>query len=739
MKNTPFSRLLIFIAAVVLFGALVVTVHKGQASGTTSTIAEVDSDGNVGVGTSVAVNGAGEIVIAYFDADNLALKVAVCEDKNCWNPDIETVDDNGDVGTSPRIAITNDDRPVISYFDDANGDLKLAVCNDPYCTSANIEVVDGGGTTGLTNALTLDDAGRPLISYYDVTNQRLKLAICNNLNCTSPNLVDIDNAGNPGIFSSIAVNDNGRPVIAYYEADNADLKIALCNDAICSAPTIKTLDAVNNAGSFASLEIIAGRIFVTYLRTNGGGVDVKVARCDDASCNSVSVLHLIDMQAALYASSVMNDQGELFISYWDATQGDLIVSACIVNQVTGCKEATHSRVDRFFITGLYPDITLDQEGTPIISYYDLEEEALNMASCPLCRVPTRNNVGPAAAQDSITLALTDIGYPIMTYQDAGDNNFYLVFCQDTVCDNFEKTSIGTNLHINPSMQLQENGRPALAYYHTATNELKYTVCNNDDCSDKTTNVIAFDGYDPSLRFNSDGLPVIAFYDAGGDNLNLARCNDIECSFPIKTLVDDSAKVGRHTSMALTPEDYPVISYYDETNDTIKFAVCDDPGCSNPLIGNAQPTDGPYNALALSDDGYFYIAYYDNGNQNLRLLRCQLACAGHSIGVVDNTAANVGWDISMVMSQDGRPIISYYDAENGALRMATCIEITCNQETVSVIDTMNGTNGRFTAMTLNGRGQPVIAHTNMSMPSARIVVYDTEPTFYQVYAPAVMGQ
>ena len=740
MKYKVFPRLLVLVSAVLLFSALVLTVHNRQAAGTTSTIREVDSDGSVGVGTAVAVNNLGEVVIAYFDATNLALKVAVCENKNCYNPDIETVDNSGDVGVSPAIAIRQDDRPVISYFDIANGNLKLAVCDDTICTGANIQVVDDTANVGLTSSIVLDDAGRPIISYYDVTNQQLKLAYCNNPACTAPSLEVVDSAGNPGLFSSLILDDDGLVVVAYHEADNEDLKIAFCNDASCSVPSIKSLDAVDNAGRYASLEMISGRIFVSYLRSNGVTDDIKVARCDDFACSIVSVLHVIEMQAAQYSSMVMNNQGELFISFLDAAQGDLIVAACIVDPAIGCEGATFTRVDRFHFTGLHTAITLDHEGTPIISYHDQEEEALNLASCALCRVPARNNIGPVAAQDSISLAVTDVGYPIMTYQDAGDNNFYLVFCQDTICENFEKSSIGTNLHINPSIALQENGRPAITYYHAATNELKYTLCNNDDCTDQTTNVIAFDGYDPTLLFDSQGLPVISYYDAFENDLHVAYCNEITCSAPGKVLIDDVGDVGQKTSMVLTPEDYPIVSYYDATNDTIKFVMCQDTTCGTTIFKNAQVTDGPYSAVALSESGRLYIAFYNNGAQILSTLECNLPCNSTGIGTLDNTAVDVGWDISIAISEDDLPIISYYDVENSALRLATCIYYACSLgATLSVIDNLDGETGRFSQMVLNGRGQPVIAHANLTSPSARIVVYDTEPILYHVYAPVLVGQ
>jgi hypothetical protein len=517
------------------------------------------------------------------------------------------------------------------------------------------------------------------------------------------------------------------------------LKIAFCNDGACSAPDIKTLDAVDNSGRYASLAIISGRIFVSYMRTDASGDNLKVARCNDFDCNSATVLHLIEMQAAQYSSMIMNDKGQMFVSFMDVAQGDLMVAACIIDPTSGCKGAAFTRVDRFFFTGLHTSIALDQEGTPIISYHDQEEEALNLASCPMCRVPTRNDIGPVSNQDSIALVMADSGNPIMTYQDSSDNNFYIVFCQDTTCENFKKTSIGTNLHINPSMALQPNGRPAVTYYHAASNELKYTICNNNDCTDHTTNVIDFDGYDPSLQFDSDGLPIISYYDASADDLLVAYCNEPTCATPGWVLMDEIGNVGQHTSMVLGSADNPIISYYDATNDTVKFVICNNRTCSFPIFKTAQPTDGPFNDLILSDEDKLFLAYYDNGGQNLRLLSCNLPCDSTAIGVVDNTAVDVGWDVSIVIGEDGLPLLSYYDAENGVLRMATCIEISCNQETVGMIDSYNGNNGRFSQIVINNEGLPVIAHANLSTPSARIVVFETDLAVYQVFAPAVLGQ
>ena len=86
----------------------------------------VDSDGDVGYYTSIAIRDNGYPVISYFDFTNGALKVAACTTADCTGtPTITTVDSDGDVGDYTSIAIGNNGYPVISYFDSTNTALKF--------------------------------------------------------------------------------------------------------------------------------------------------------------------------------------------------------------------------------------------------------------------------------------------------------------------------------------------------------------------------------------------------------------------------------------------------------------------------------------------------------------------------------------------------------------------------------------------------------------------------------------
>src|SRR5512138_1851477 len=68
-----------------------------------NTIRVVDSGGDVGRYTSIAVGADGLPIIAYYDATNADLKIAHCDDATCATAALRTVDSAGDVGADTSI------------------------------------------------------------------------------------------------------------------------------------------------------------------------------------------------------------------------------------------------------------------------------------------------------------------------------------------------------------------------------------------------------------------------------------------------------------------------------------------------------------------------------------------------------------------------------------------------------------------------------------------------------------
>jgi hypothetical protein len=161
--------------------------------------------------------------VALFDGAVWACKTAVLVRSvgMTTNTALETA---GDVGRFSSVAIGLDGNPVISYQDQSNFHLELYVCAEPACSSGANHTLETTGDVGSYSSVAIGSDANPVISHRDASNGDLELYVCANAACSSGTNHTLETTDNVGSYSSVAIGSDGNPIIAHADYTNGDLE-----------------------------------------------------------------------------------------------------------------------------------------------------------------------------------------------------------------------------------------------------------------------------------------------------------------------------------------------------------------------------------------------------------------------------------------------------------------------------------------------------------------------------------
>ncbi len=331
-------------------------------------------------------------------------------------------------------------------------------------------------------------------------------------------------------------------------------------------------------------------------------------------------------------TSIAVDGSNIYISYYDATNGDLKLAKSTDRGVTWSTKT----VDPTGTVGLYTSIAFDSSQL-FISYYDLTNANLKFAKSSdggnTWDIKTVDALGEVGKYSSIAVDEDVYGYVYISYYDETNKNL-----KCAMSSNRGNNWYATDIKTVDSMGINGAGTTTSITVDSSIVYISYSAFAGSDFDLKfarstnysstwSTFMVDSDGwvgYSNSIEAEGSNI-YIAYSDSTNAYIKLARSTNygtLWWSSDIEIVDEDG---GAETSIALDGSNV-YISYFYLTYTNLKFTKSINNGVTwkseNIKVVDDKNDDGyvgEYSSIAV-DGSYVYISYYDYGNGDLKFAR-----------------------------------------------------------------------------------------------------------------------
>ncbi len=212
------------------------------------------------------------------------------------------------------------------------------------------------------------------VSYSDAVHHDLLYATCTSPCTATANwtIVRVDTVGSVGQYASLRIDRTGSLHLVYYDSDNRALKYATCS-AGCSSPAgwgRLFLDRTADVGQYASLALGPnGELHVSYYDATAH--DLKYATCSLFCTISTNwLITTVDAgpsDVGETTSLAMDGAGRVHLAYYDRSNLVLKYATCSAGCVNPVSWDT-ATVGPAGALGAYPSLAADGDGRVHVSY-----------------------------------------------------------------------------------------------------------------------------------------------------------------------------------------------------------------------------------------------------------------------------------------------------------------------------------------------------------------------------------
>ena len=605
---------------------------------------------DVGRFSSVAVDAAGRLVAAYYDAGDLDHDGAL-GGLRLWHDsdnsgtfdagECRTIDAAGATGTWASLAFDGGGLANVSYFDAGQGHLRLWHDGDGDFDfdAGEIRDIDTDGPVGMYTDLAFDSGGLATVSYFDDQNGYLRLwhDADGDFAFDPGETHDIDTDGQTGLWTSLEFDGAGLATVAYFDSANHALKVwhDADGDFAFDSGEIESIDASGKSGLCASLKFDAGGLAtVAYFDDLA---DVLRVWHDADGDFAFTAGEIADIEAVgptvSYPALGIDSGGKAVVCYYDATgedskrwydaDGDFAYDS-------GEIEVVESDGD----VGLYNALTFDLAEHLVAAYFDNSGRDLRV---------WRDGNGDLSADGDELQTIDVAGYQVGYHPSAGFNpsgEAVLAYIGQAAESMYVWHDADGDLAVDPGETSRiddASSDAALAFDAAGLATVSYFApgiapalrlwhdANGDYAADagEIATIGTSEGTYTSLAFDPSGLAVVAFFDWNLSSLQVWHDADGDFAFDegeLEEIDDNGAEIGRYASVAFDEQGRAVVAYHAHYNfyelrlwydadgdfayDAGEIRVIDTPVALPP-----EDSTGKYTSIVFDADWRAVVTYY----------------------------------------------------------------------------------------------------------------------------------